>query len=71
MHDFTVNWHWPQWTMLALMLIRFSLHAAKHGSERLETGGERKGLPERYNGFSALSWLGIMAFTLIAGGFFA
>jgi hypothetical protein len=68
--DFTAHWGWPQWTLAIMLLLSFIYASARHGEERLETSGERKGKPERYSGFVALTrtviWVGI----LICGGFF-
>lgn len=71
MSDFTATWHWPQWTVLALLFIKFGLNSMRHGEERIERTGERKGMPERYNGFTALSSFVIWTAVLICGGFFA
>lgn len=71
MHDFTATWAWPQWAILSLLFVRFVMIASKHGQEKLETLGERKGQPSKYDGFTALGQTFIWAFILIAGGFFA
>jgi hypothetical protein len=70
MGDFTHNWLWPQWAILFFLAMRFSISASKHGQEKLETTGERKGLPERYNGFMAIGNIVIWIAVLICGGFF-
>lgn len=69
--DFTASWGWPQWTLLILLFLSFAIKASQHGKEKLETVGERKGLPERYNGFLAIGAFALWMFILIAGGFFA
>ena len=69
--DFTANWGWPQWTIVALILLRFALNSAKHGQPKVETVGPRKGEPELHNGFAALTAAVIWTAVLICGGFFA
>jgi hypothetical protein len=71
MMDFTATWGWPQWAILVMMVLSLMIFASKHGDERLETSGERKGKPERYNAFVAIIRFGIIMFILIAGGFFS
>ena len=69
--DFTASWAWPQWTAAILIFLGFVLVSARHGQERVEAHGDRKGQPQRYSGFSALARATLWAFILIAGGFFA
>lgn len=68
--DFTTNWLWPQWTMAILLFVGFLITASKHGQERLETSGERKGKPERYSGFMAIARAVLWVSILVCGGFF-
>ena len=71
MTDFTASWDWPQWAIVVFIFVRFAYVSACHGNERLETSGERKGKPERYNAFAALSSSVLWLSVLICGGFFA
>jgi len=69
--DFTAPWRWPQWVVAFWLIAKFGIEAGKHGQDRLETSGDRKGLPERHDGFVTLSRNLLTALVLIAGGFFA
>lgn len=69
--DFTATWGWPQWTLLAVLILSLLYHCHRHGDPRVETQGERKGQPERFNGFVALTRFALLMFVLIAGGFFS
>jgi len=66
----TANWGWPQWAYLTLIFLSFALVATAHGRDRLETTGDRKGEPQRYNAFEKLGSSALVLFILIAGGFF-
>ena len=58
MSDFTVNWLWPQWVMVALLFMTLILKAYLHGK------------PSVQNGFYAMLDAAILIFVLICGGFF-
>jgi predicted exporter len=58
--DFTAAWHWPQWTLLVLLVLALLGHAVKHGQPR-----------DNHNAFLAFIDFGLTMFILIAGGFFA
>ena len=68
--DFTENWLWPQWALIAIWILRLALYSARHGEERLETTGPRKGQPERWNALLAFLATAILFLILTAGGFF-
>ncbi len=56
------NWHWPQYTMAAVLILRVIIHMAKHGELR-------DAALWRYNGGYALSAGLITGAILWAGGF--
>ena len=70
MPDFTMHWRWPQWTLLAIMHLQFAYRSYRHGKPMLQTSGDEKGQPERYNGFAAISVFMVWIAILICGGFF-
>jgi hypothetical protein len=57
--------------MITISFFSLAIFAMKHGDERLETAGPRKGQPERYNAFMKFLAVLVTYFILIAGGFFA
>lgn len=68
--DFTAHWHWPQWAIVALLFLGFVFSSTMHGKPRVQTTGDEKGQPERYNAFAAMSRVTLWVFILICGGFF-
>ena len=71
MHDFTANWGWPQWFILAVLTARFLFRAHMHDKPAVVLSGERKGQPGTYNAFHYLLHTTIFIAVLTAGGFFA
>lgn len=65
----TSSWGWPQWVVIVFLLLDMAMHAANHGKPRLDP--QDKTQPQKYNGFVGFTRLGIFAFFLAAGGFFA
>ena len=60
MVDLTANWHWPQWTLLILLVLSLIINTGNHGKPR-----------EPYNGFTSLISFGMWMFFLVCGGFFS
>ena len=66
-----INIGWPQGLFLAWMFVALGVAAATNGQQKLETTGERKGLPELHSFPLALVWVAMLLTLLYLGGFFS
>ncbi len=65
--DFTSAWEWPQWAVVILLFLGFTITATQHGKPKVL----KDGAPEMFNGFVSLGKVAMWGFILIAGGFFS
>lgn len=63
----TTAWAWPQWTMLAWIILGLMVAAAEHGKPMVEPKSKE---PKKHNAFAGIIRAGLLLFVLVAGGFF-
>lgn len=66
----TSSWEWSQWFIVAWLFLSCLAASVMHNKEMVERTGPEKGQPLRRNAFERIVNRSIIAFALIAGGFF-
>jgi hypothetical protein len=69
-HDFTQNWHWPQWFIIGYLFLNYSVTIHYHDKPKVHTSGPKQGQPYTFNAFNTLIRSVILIAVLDAGGFF-